>query len=335
MTLAHEGLANHLRAWGLKVIEVKGWQTRTAGGSFSPKALIVHHTATAGPKNAPSLGIVTNGRTGLPGPLSQFLLARDGTVYLVAAGRANHAGVGGPLAGVARNAGNAGCWGIEAENDGRGEKWGAAQLNAYYRLSAAICAYSKIPVSSVIAHKEWATPSGRKSDPAGIDMGGFRSQVAAALKAGPTGRGSDPIVKVGAEGQLVTNIQTALVKHGFLTEAQIDGDFGPTTEKAVKAFQTAQHLEADGIVGQNTWDALRKAPVVVTPAPAPAPTPATGGKRMLVQFRGDPHVWEVVGSSLIHVTAEAWRARGLKSTDVTVVDSIHPLNSLEKKTAAA
>lgn len=38
-----------------------------------------------------------------------------------------------------------------------------------------------------------------------------------------------------------------------------DGDFGAATEKAVKKFQTANKLAADGIVGKDTWTALLRA----------------------------------------------------------------------------
>ena len=35
-----------------------------------------------------------------------------------------------------------------------------------------------------------------------------------------------------------------------------DGEFGPTTEKAVKAFQSLKSLKADGEIGADTWTAL-------------------------------------------------------------------------------
>jgi hypothetical protein len=37
---------------------------------------------------------------------------------------------------------------------------------------------------------------------------------------------------------------------------KFDGKFGPSTEKAVKAFQKSAKLKADGIVGENTWEGL-------------------------------------------------------------------------------
>jgi peptidoglycan hydrolase-like protein with peptidoglycan-binding domain len=39
-------------------------------------------------------------------------------------------------------------------------------------------------------------------------------------------------------------------------DVEVDGSFGPATAKAVKAFQSANGLEADGAVGTKTWSKL-------------------------------------------------------------------------------
>jgi peptidoglycan hydrolase-like protein with peptidoglycan-binding domain len=39
-------------------------------------------------------------------------------------------------------------------------------------------------------------------------------------------------------------------------DLEVDGDFGPDTEKVVKTFQTKHDLQRDGEVGRNTWRML-------------------------------------------------------------------------------
>ena len=53
----------------------------------------------------------------------------------------------------------------------------------------------------------------------------------------------------------VRELQVLLSFRGYFT-GEIDGVFGAKTRAAVKAFQTAKGLVADGIVGSNTWTAL-------------------------------------------------------------------------------
>lgn len=61
-------------------------------------------------------------------------------------------------------------------------------------------------------------------------------------------------LRQGDYGKEVERLQELLIKNGIgLT---VDGDFGPTTHRMVKKFQTAHGLAADGIVGNKTWDAL-------------------------------------------------------------------------------
>ncbi len=67
------------------------------------------------------------------------------------------------------------------------------------------------------------------------------------------------MLKKGAKGEQVKTLQRLLIALGYdLGEYGADGDFGSATDKAVRAFQKDRNLEADGIVGQNTWNELLK-----------------------------------------------------------------------------
>ncbi|NLI21746.1 MAG: peptidoglycan-binding protein [Clostridiales bacterium] len=66
-------------------------------------------------------------------------------------------------------------------------------------------------------------------------------------------------VKRGCKGGAVRRLQTWLNDLGGGTLLLRDGDFGPATEEAVRAFQTEHGLTADGFVGRKTWEALAEA----------------------------------------------------------------------------
>lgn len=170
-------VAEELTAAGIAVDFKDGWQDRGRPGSFEPQGVVCHHTATKGhDRDYPSLGIVRDGRSDLPGPLAQFGIGRHtGTVIVIAAGKANHAGPGG-FNGLS---GNSSVWGIEAENDGVGEAWGPEILRSYVALCAALARHTGFGADMVIAHREWNPVD--KIDPTGIDMDDFRAQVARAL----------------------------------------------------------------------------------------------------------------------------------------------------------
>lgn len=63
------------------------------------------------------------------------------------------------------------------------------------------------------------------------------------------------ILKPGKTGTNVKLLQLALMRAGFFN-GEIDGKFGPVTQKAVIDFQKANKLTPDGIVGKYTWSAL-------------------------------------------------------------------------------
>jgi hypothetical protein len=251
-------LAEVLEDAGLMVAEQPGWRTRGRGDVGTIKGVMCHHTAGALTGIMPSLGIVTNGRPDLPGPLAQLCLGRDGTFFVVAAGRANHAGVG-SWQGI--TPGNSSFIGIEAENTGEtsgptADPWPAVQIDAYHRGVAAILNKIGADVIMCCGHKEYALPAGRKVDPT-FDMNDFRLRVAAIMvgtAARPTlipavsseGR---PTLRRGARGELIKQIQSRL-------QVGVDGIFGPATEAALRQFQRDKGLVPDGIVGPHTWAAL-------------------------------------------------------------------------------
>ena len=173
------GLARVARKTGYPVVEVGGWKRRGFRGmpQGAVKGLVCHHTAHGrGNKlNAPSLNIVTHGRPGLAGPLSHYVLGRDGTIYVVAAGHCNHAGR------VKQGwQSNSNTIGIEAENDGLGQAWPAAQIDAYAKLCRALIDEFKLSTARVVGHKEISLDG--KIDPnfsaPALSMNDFRSLVA-------------------------------------------------------------------------------------------------------------------------------------------------------------
>ena len=56
--------------------------------------------------------------------------------------------------------------------------------------------------------------------------------------------------RVGDQGSEVAEIQGQLASLGY--DVAADGDFGPATAEAVKAFQNSHGLSADGLVGPTT-----------------------------------------------------------------------------------
>ncbi|MBB6097247.1 peptidoglycan hydrolase-like protein with peptidoglycan-binding domain [Deinobacterium chartae] len=63
-----------------------------------------------------------------------------------------------------------------------------------------------------------------------------------------------PVLRNGSTGSAVTAAQYLLRARGYSISA--DGVFGSGTESAVRSFQSAQGLTADGIIGANTWTRL-------------------------------------------------------------------------------
>ena len=75
-----------------------------------------------------------------------------------------------------------------------------------------------------------------------------------------------PDLSRGDDGDDVVDLQKLLPRFN----GEIDGDFGPATEDAVLRYQQSRGLEADGVVGEQTWTALYEHKM---PLPPPEPPP--------------------------------------------------------------
>ena len=75
------------------------------------------------------------------------------------------------------------------------------------------------------------------------------------------------MIKLGDTGPAVKGLQVMLTGYTY-TPGPIDGFFGPKTHASVRAYQTRQGLDVDGIVGPLTWARLTKQTVghVITKA---------------------------------------------------------------------
>ncbi|MEU9576331.1 N-acetylmuramoyl-L-alanine amidase [Streptomyces chilikensis] len=288
-------LAATLLAEGVHLQEVGDWtrHSRNRVGPWGPvHGVMIHHTVTSGTQR--TVDLVRTGYKGLPGPLCHGMIAKDGTVHLVSAGRANHAGPGDPdvlravIAETARprddeatTDGNRHFYGFECENLGDGEDpWPEVQLDAITRAAAAICRHHGWGPESVIGHLEWQPG---KPDPVGFSMDWMRERIAVRLgrqeppvQLPPPRRLTVSLSRVitaarkdpGLPGAPVTyegvrTVEAALVDEGLLSARRLDGHYGSDTRAAMTAWQEfcgyrgrKPGQPADGVPGRDSLTRL-------------------------------------------------------------------------------
>ena len=74
------------------------------------------------------------------------------------------------------------------------------------------------------------------------------------------------VLRIGSRGEDVKTLQRIL-------NLADDGIFGPVTDEAVRAFQAEHGLGIDGVVGTQTWAALKE----VKPSAAPSASDELSG----------------------------------------------------------
>ena len=180
-------LPDLLRAEGLNVVEVDGWQTRgrpASTGDFTPVGVLWHHTGAydglndAQSDRAYADWLFKTGRTDLPAPLCQLSISAEGTVYVGAAGRANHAGKAKSSGTVAAGDGNRLYVGVECMNSGK-QGWGRPQYDAMVTTGVVLARLLGTSVQTQRGHRETSVTG--KWDPGMLDMDKFRADIDAAL----------------------------------------------------------------------------------------------------------------------------------------------------------
>ncbi|WP_200302217.1 N-acetylmuramoyl-L-alanine amidase [Streptomyces adelaidensis] len=282
-----------LRAEGVTVVEVGDWEdhNRNHMGPWGPvHGVMFHHTVTSG--SARTVAMCRDGYAGLPGPLCHGVITKDGRVYLVGYGRANHAGLGDddvlraviaeralPADDEANTDGNRHFYGFECENLGDGEDpWPAAQLLAIERVAAAVVRHHGWGAASAFRHLDWQPG---KVDPKGINWPAMQKRVASRLGSSvPVPSPPAPSTPTVSLGKLraaarsdpqkastpvsykgVITVEAALVDRGLLAARYSDGHWGTKTTPAYAAWQRSEAgggytgADADGIPGR---DSLRR-----------------------------------------------------------------------------
>lgn len=285
--LSADRIVQALRGEGLHVVEHRSWRThnRNHKGAWGPvHGVMIHHTVTTG--TARSVNICYDGYEALPGPLCLGVIAKDGTVYLVGNGRANHAGTGDgdvlravtaektlPRPNENNTDGNARFYGFECVNLGDGaDPWPEAQLGAIERASAGLCRAHGWSERSVIGHKEWTNT---KIDPRGVPMGAMRTRIGRRLDAGPADTPAAPpppapeyepfpgpgFFAQGRNSPVVTAMGRRLAAEGC---GRYRVGPGPRWSEADRTSYAAWQRklgysgsDADGIPGRTSWDRLR------------------------------------------------------------------------------
>ncbi|WP_081684038.1 peptidoglycan recognition protein family protein [Granulicoccus phenolivorans] len=251
--------------WGAKPAT-----TRIDLSEYRPTYLVIHHMAT--PNNvattkAAAYQIARDcqswhlgngwGDTG-----QHFSVSRGGYALEGRHGSLNalRGGKNFPI-GIHARGGNDRSIGIETQGTFTSELPPAAQWKTLVQLAAYICQQYRIPTSRIIGHRDVnGSSTACPGNTLYAALPRFRQEVAKLLSSDP-GPAPEPapefvwaVVGLGDRGFRTKVVQHLLRQSGRSVE--VDGSFGPKTEAAVKSFQKAAQLDADGVVGKVTWPRL-------------------------------------------------------------------------------
>jgi hypothetical protein len=161
-------MADDLEAAGLQVIRYQGWTTRarrSGGYGGTPLCVMWHHTAsqTTAANDCYYMCLTSPSR-----PVANIYIARDGVVWVLAAGASNTNGVGNAMAfsrgAVPASQMNLWAVGMEMGNNGTGAPYPQVQIDAAFKASNTINRRLGNQPGDVCTHQHYAPT--RKIDPA-------------------------------------------------------------------------------------------------------------------------------------------------------------------------
>nr|WP_319374878.1 peptidoglycan-binding domain-containing protein [uncultured Methanobacterium sp.] len=141
--------------------------------------------------------------------------------------------------------------------------------NSTYAILCMLCmVVAVIPMSGAVGDQDTNRANGGNSA-SGLQVGVTGAEIKEAqsviVNNKPFGENSSKILgnntttngslKLGATGDKVKELQQWLTDYGYYT-GDVDGVFGADTEKAVKDFQVESGLIVDGVVGNDTKNAM-------------------------------------------------------------------------------
>lgn len=173
------GYENAFRRFGIPYDVEPGAYERGHGDMRGFRYVAEHHTA--GGNDAGDIRVVRDGRSDLPGPLSQIVLQRNGKPRIIAVGVCYHAPSKVNFMGVGAGQGNWWSIGIEGVSNGRND-WTPEQREMYPRVVAALLVEAGLPLNARRFHRD--LQPGEKVDPVGFDNAWFQRMVESAATGG-------------------------------------------------------------------------------------------------------------------------------------------------------
>jgi len=231
--------------------------------SYRPTKILIHHTATANSTDYSQAHAFALSRSiqqshfsrGWSDTGQHFTVSRGG--YITEGRHRTLETLGGKstfVLGAHCTGQNSTALGIENEGTYTSTTPPSAQWNKLVDLCAYLCQSYGIPASALYGHRDFLSTE-CPGNSFYAQLPSLRSAVAAKLGGTPPPAGRTwPTLQQGSSGFRVTTLQYLLRYRG--QSVTVDGAFGSGTKTAVVAFQNANGLLADGIVGAQTWERL-------------------------------------------------------------------------------